>query len=187
MSVISISIANFYSVPEPPTRVIAQNNALAASTKNDNPYLTERLFDSVPSLSPTEKHFEHQASILKRNRYVINIQSLKYSGVAYSTSSIIAKYPSPTISPYINTLAVLNAAAHCHGESSKASLKQILPHLEKRPNDVGLLLTLPSSTSTSSPTIRAPPSHFLKNSSNASKNPPLPPISTCVSHLASSL
>jgi signal recognition particle subunit SRP72 len=142
MSVISISIANFYSVPEPPTRVIAQNNALAASTKNDNPYLTERLFDSVPSLSPTEKHFEHQASILKRNRYVINIQSLKYSGVAYSTSSIISKYPSPTISPYINTLAVLNAAAHCHGESSKASLKQILPHLEKRPNDVGLLLTI---------------------------------------------
>lgn len=134
--------ANISSVPEPPTRVIAQNNALAASTTNDNPYMTQRIFDSVPSLSHTEKHFEHQASILRRNRYTIDLQSQKYSGVAHSTSSIIQSSPAPTISPFINTLSVLNAAAHSHGDTSKASLKQILPLLEKRPNDVGLILTI---------------------------------------------
>ncbi|KAG9246986.1 hypothetical protein BJ878DRAFT_455201 [Calycina marina] len=127
-------------VPEAPTRVIAQNNALAAH-KNDNPYMTQRIFDSVPKLSHTERLFEHQSSILRRNRYVIDLQSQKFSGVAQSTASIILKSPSPTISPFINSLAVLNAAGHSHGEAGKASLKQVLPQIEKRPNDVGLLLT----------------------------------------------
>jgi signal recognition particle subunit SRP72 len=134
--------ANVYSVPEPPTRVIAQNNELASSAKSDNPFMTQRVFDSVPTLSHTEKLFEHQASILKRNRYTIDLQTLKWSGVAHSTSTIISKSPSPTISPFVNTLSVLNAAAHAHGETGKSSLKQILPQLEKRPNDVGLLLTI---------------------------------------------
>jgi signal recognition particle subunit SRP72 len=115
---------------------------LAASTKNDNPFIAQRIFDSVPKLSHTEKHFEHQASILRRNRYTIDLQSQKYSGVAYSTSFTILKSPSPTISPYINSLSVLNAAAHAKNETGKASLKSILPLLEKRPNDVGLILVI---------------------------------------------
>ena len=130
------------SVPEPPTRVIAQNNALAASKKNDNPFMAERIFDSVPTLTHTEKHFEHQARILRRNRYTIDLQSQKFSGVAYSTASLISKSPTPTISPLINTLSVLNAASHAHGETGKQSVKQILQLLERRPNDVGLILTI---------------------------------------------
>ena len=134
--------SDIFSVPEPPTRVIAQNNALAASMKNDNPFMTQRIFDSVPTLTHTEKHFEHQASILRRNRYTTDLQSHKYSGVAYSTSSIISNSGSPTTSPFLNSLSVLNAAAHAKGEVGKASFKQILPLLEKRPNDVGLILTI---------------------------------------------
>jgi len=68
-------IPNYHSVPEPPTKVIAQNNQLAASP-SDNPFMTQRIFDSVPSLAHGEKHFEHQASILRRNRYTIDLQSL---------------------------------------------------------------------------------------------------------------
>lgn len=136
------SHVNDSSVPEPPSRVIAQNNALAASTKNDNPYLTHRIFHSVPTLSHTERHFEHQASILERNKYAVDLLSQKYSGVAYSTSSIISKSLAPTTSPYINSLSVINAAAHAHNETGKASLKAILPLLEKRPKDVGLILVI---------------------------------------------
>lgn len=139
---LEVSQSDIFSVPEPPTRVIAQNNALAASKKNDNPYMTQRVFDTVPTLSHTEKHFEHQASILQRNRYTIDLQSQKYSGVAYSTSSIISKSPSPTTSPFVNTLSVLNAAAHAHSSTEKAALKAIITLLEKRPNDVGLILTI---------------------------------------------
>ncbi|KAE8447970.1 hypothetical protein EG329_010042 [Mollisiaceae sp. DMI_Dod_QoI] len=133
---------NIADVPEPPSRVIAQNNALAASTTNDNPFMAQRVFDSVPKLSHGEKFFEHQSSILQRNKYAIDLQSQKYSGVATSTISTISKSPSPTISPYINTLSVINAAAHAHNESGKTSLKAILPLLEKRPNDVGLILVI---------------------------------------------
>lgn len=104
--------------------------------------MTQRIFDSVPNLSHTEKHFEHQASILQRNRYTIDLQAQKYPGVSKSTSSAILKSPSPTISPYISSLSVLNAAAHAKSETGKASLKSILPLLEKRPNDVGLILVV---------------------------------------------
>lgn len=104
--------------------------------------MTQRVFESVPSLSPTEKLFEHQASKLERNRYTIDLQCQKYSGVSYSTASIISKSPSPTISPYINSLAVLNAAGHAKSQTGKASLKAMLPILEKRPNDVGLILVI---------------------------------------------
>ncbi|TVY30788.1 Signal recognition particle subunit [Lachnellula hyalina] len=128
-------------VPEPPTKVIAQNNQLAA-TPSENPFMTQRIFDSVPSLAHGEKHFRHQASILERNRYTIDLQSLKYSGVAFSTASIITKAPSPTTSSFVSTLTVLNAAAHAKCETGKASIKQIMPLLEKRPNDVGLILVL---------------------------------------------
>ncbi|KAJ8068339.1 hypothetical protein OCU04_003901 [Sclerotinia nivalis] len=129
-------------VPEPQTRIIAQNNALATSTDIENPYLVKRIFDSVPNLSHREKQFEHQTNILERNHYTIELQALKYGGVAKSTLSAISKSPSPTVSPSINSLSVLNAAAHAEDKAGKAALKQILRLLEKRPNDVGLILTI---------------------------------------------
>jgi signal recognition particle subunit SRP72 len=134
-------LADIYSVPEAPTRLIAQNNFLAAKP-NKNPYMTERLFSSVPKLSHTDKLFEHQASILDHNRYAISLQTQKYQGVASSTASIIFKSPSPTLSPHINSLSILNAAAHAQGETGKAGLRKILPLLDERPNDVGLILTI---------------------------------------------
>ncbi|ESZ97178.1 hypothetical protein SBOR_2434 [Sclerotinia borealis F-4128] len=129
-------------VPEPQTKIIAQNNALATSKDIQNPYLLKRIFDSVPKLSHGERQFEHQANILNRNHYTIELQALKYGGVAKSTLSVISKSPSPTISPSINSLSVLNAAAHAEDKAEKAALKQILRLLEKRPNDVGLILTI---------------------------------------------
>ncbi|PQE21645.1 signal recognition particle protein [Rutstroemia sp. NJR-2017a WRK4] len=128
-------------VPEAPTKTIAQNNSLAISKDIDNPYEVQRIFASAPKLSHGEKHFEHQANILEQNRYAIDLQTKKYDGVAKSTLKIISKTVSPTISPWINSLSVLNAAAHTRCEVGKAGLKEILPVLEKRPNDVGLLLT----------------------------------------------
>jgi signal recognition particle subunit SRP72 len=103
--------------------------------------MIQRIFDSVPKLSHGEKFFEHQSSILKRNKYAIDLQSQKYSGVAYSTSSIISK-SSSTISPFVNSLSVINAAAHAQNDTRKTSLKAIIPLLEKRPSDVGLILVI---------------------------------------------
>ncbi|PBP17865.1 signal recognition particle protein [Diplocarpon rosae] len=133
---------NIADVPELPSRVIAQNNSLVTSTKHGNPFMTQRIFGSVPKLSPTDKLFKYQASILERNRYTIDLQCQKYSGVAYSTATKLVDAPSPTISPHVNSLAVLNAAGHANNEAGKASIKAILPLLEKRPKDVGLILVI---------------------------------------------
>jgi signal recognition particle subunit SRP72 len=46
------------------------------------------------------------------------------------------------VSPFVNSLSVLHAAAYAKCEYGKASLKEVLPLLEKRPNDVGLILTI---------------------------------------------
>lgn len=130
------------SIPEAPTRLIAQNNTLALKAKHDNPYLTERLFESAPTLSSTEKLFEYQASIIKRNRYAIDLQTLKYDGVIRSTVKVISENPSPTTYSYVNELSAVNAAAHTKCQTDKASIKVLLSLLKKRPADVGLVLTI---------------------------------------------
>ncbi|KAL3425023.1 SRP72 RNA-binding domain-containing protein [Phlyctema vagabunda] len=133
---------NIEDVPEPPTKVVAQNNALAAMKEHENPFATQQNFIGVPKLSHTEKHFEHQASLLERNRYIVDLQALKYLGVERSTAAILSESSAPTVSPFVNNLSVLNAAAHARGNVGKAGFKHILALLEKRPNDVGLILTI---------------------------------------------
>ncbi|KAI9650354.1 Signal recognition particle subunit SRP72 [Ciborinia camelliae] len=166
-------MVNISDVPEPQTKMIAQNNILATSTDISNPYLLKRIFDSAPKLSHGEKQFQHQLNILERNHYTIELQTLKYGGVANSTLSTISKSPSPTISPSINSLSVLNAAAHAEDKAGKAAIKQILRVLEKRPNDVGLILTIIQlyvSTNNPGPAISLLESFFkrLEESTNSS-------------------
>jgi signal recognition particle subunit SRP72 len=73
----------------------------------------------------------------------MSLQSQKVAGVASSTEKVIAAAGMPSLSPAVNMAAVLNAAAHCRNvDTEKASLKEIVPLLEKRPNDVGLILTI---------------------------------------------
>lgn len=62
--------------------------------------------------------------------------------MAYTSASIVSKSHSPNTSPFICNFGVLGAAAAAKCETGKAGLKQILPLLEKRPNDVGLLLVI---------------------------------------------
>ncbi|TKA71863.1 hypothetical protein B0A49_03582 [Cryomyces minteri] len=135
----SLTIAD---IPDLSTRYIAQVNHLASSTDSTNPYLSHRLFHSSPKLLNTDRTFAFQSSILHRDAYVMDLQSSKFTGVASSTSTYLSKQPSPTTSADVNSISVLNAAAHARNTSGKAALKEILPLLEKRPNDVGLLLTI---------------------------------------------
>lgn len=67
---------------------------------------------------------------------------MKYDGVARSTAKIMSQSSVPSTSPFVNSLSALHAAAYTRCESSNASLKEVLPLLEKWPNDVGLILTI---------------------------------------------
>lgn len=131
------------SIKELSTRHIAQVNSIAATKDHSNPYLSHRLFHSSPKPLKTDQHFSFQTNLLRQDEYVISLLSQKAAGVASSTEKVISASPAPSVSPAVNMAAVLNAAAHSRSATTeKAALKQIIPLLEKRPNDVGLILTI---------------------------------------------
>lgn len=129
-------------VPDVSTRNIAQSNLLAASGKPSNPFLTHKLFSSTEKIPENDRLFSYQSRSLRSNARAIDLQSFKFDGVASSTAKEISEHPQPTTSPDFATLSVLNAAAHANGEVGKAALKEVLPQLEKRPNDIGLIITI---------------------------------------------
>ena len=72
----------------------------------------------------------------------LDLLAAKYKGVAHSTAKFLSNNPSPTTSATINSISVINAAAHSQNQTAKLALKEILPFLEKRPKDVALVLTI---------------------------------------------
>ncbi|KAI1819709.1 hypothetical protein F4861DRAFT_115893 [Xylaria intraflava] len=128
-------------IQEAPTRTVAQNNKIALAGTEANPYLTQRFVELAGKLSGNDKVFEYQQSILKRNQLALDLQMQKFSGVALSTNHQILEASTPTELLDVAPLGAINAAARTQMEMGKAALRKILPVLEKRPNDVGLLLT----------------------------------------------
>ena len=129
-------------IPDPSIEQIAQNNRMVSSTQPLNPYLAHRHFHATPPLTASAQAFEVQSRVLRSNSYVLDLSCFKYEGVASSTSNYLGRQPCPTLSSSVNTLSVINAAAHAKQQTGKLALKEILPVLKKRPNDVGLLLTV---------------------------------------------
>lgn len=129
-------------VPDASTRNIAQSNLLAAADKPSNPFLAHKLFNSAPPIPDSDKLFSYQTRTLHANQRTIDLQSFKFDGVARSTAKRIAKFPQPTTSIPGCAVSVLNAAAHAKGEVGINALTRVLPELEKRPNDVGLIVTI---------------------------------------------
>jgi signal recognition particle subunit SRP72 len=124
------------------TKHVATVNSLAGAKETTNPYHAHKVFHSSPQLPKNDLPFHYQLEILRQNELAIDLLSLKYPGVARSTAEFLSSQLSPTVSSSVNSISVLNAAANARGETGKAALKAILPLLEKRPADVGLLLTV---------------------------------------------
>ncbi|TRX92925.1 hypothetical protein FHL15_006063 [Xylaria flabelliformis] len=130
------------SIPEAPTRAVSQNNQIALAGTDGNPYLTQRVAEMAGNLSGNDKLFEFQQSVLKRNKYALDLQMQKFHGADASTHDQILSASTPTAVLDVAPLGVINAAARSQMEKGKAAIRKILPVLEKRPNDVGLLLTI---------------------------------------------
>lgn len=120
---------------------MAQNNKLAATIANLNPYLSQRLFHSTEKLPKTDNLFQPQAARMQQNGLAIDLLALKSKGVITTTDRLLTG-SSPSISPHMNTMSVINAAAHAQNQLAKLGLKQILPLLEKRPKDIGPVMTI---------------------------------------------
>nr|POF05921.1 signal recognition particle subunit srp72 [Quercus suber] len=130
------------SIPDASTRLIAEVNSVATSTTASNPYLAHRLVSQdISSLRP-DHPFRYQSDALERSRRAADLHILKFAGSADSTAATIAKQTAPNLDAFTNSLSVINAAAHAKNETGKQALKHILPVLEKRPADIGLVLTI---------------------------------------------
>lgn len=78
---------------------------------------------------------------MEQNGLVLDLLASKSKGVIKATDRILSK-ASPTTSPHTNNVSILNAAAHAQSQLAKMGLKQITPLLEKRPKDIGLVMTV---------------------------------------------
>ncbi|KAK4241226.1 hypothetical protein C8A03DRAFT_30568 [Achaetomium macrosporum] len=128
-------------VPDGSTKVVARTNALVLQAES-NPYMAQRLAESLPEIKGNDKLFEYQSSILRRNKYILDLQMQKFTGVQKSASRILSKERVPAISSFKCDLGVLGAAAASQLQTGRDALRHVLPLLETRPDDVGLLLTV---------------------------------------------
>ncbi|KAI6795377.1 signal recognition particle protein [Hortaea werneckii] len=130
------------SIPDASTRHIAEVKSIAASALPANPFIAQRLISrDLDSLKP-DLPFEFQSAIFRQNQSAVDLQSMKFGGTADATAEAISKQQGPSLDGHTNSLSVVNAAAHAKNQSGKEALKHLLPLLERRPNDIGLVLTI---------------------------------------------
>nr|POE59297.1 signal recognition particle subunit srp72 [Quercus suber] len=130
------------SIPDATTRFIAEVNGIAILPDIENPYLAHKLVSRNTSKFGPDHPFQYQSDALERSRWAADLQILKFDGSATSTARAIAKQNSPNLEAFTNSLSVVNAAAHAKNGTGRQALKHILPLLESRPSDVGIVLTI---------------------------------------------
>lgn len=137
-----ISNLQIEQIPDLSTRKIALNNSLLGSRQPLNPFLVYKTFHTSPSISENDRPFSFQQRLLISNEASMALRAFKSEGIASSTQRQLRKYPGPSVSPEVAPLSAIYASAVATNEIGSAALKRVLPELEKRPNDVGLLLTV---------------------------------------------
>ena len=135
----SIGEATF---PDQSSKLIGRVNGIATAGAPSNPFLAQRLLAyDLETLQP-DYPFAYQTAILDQNRSALDLQAAKFGGVVKSTAKEISQQSSATSDSRINGLSAVNVAAHAKNQTGKDALKNVLPLLEKRPKDVGLILTI---------------------------------------------
>lgn len=79
---------------------------------------------------------------MRRNSITLDLLASKHTGVANATSKALSDERMSVTTARTNGLSVLNAAAHAQSQLGRLGLKEILPLLEKRPTDLGLVMTI---------------------------------------------
>ena len=119
-----------------------ENNRAALSTAAENPFLLQRKAASWAARSKDSKFFKYQSANLNRNNLIIDLKAHKVEGVARRTAKTLSQAYHPATQREVNALSVLNAAAETNGCSGKQLTRALQELSRKRPDDVGLVLTL---------------------------------------------
>ncbi|EHY56292.1 hypothetical protein ABEF92_007356 [Exophiala dermatitidis] len=123
------------------TRRIIENN-LFLTSPSSNPFVAYRAFHSNTTIPVHDKLFSFQSVPLQSNEFSLDLQTFKFHAVTSATSRTLQQASSTPLSANVLLASFFNAAAHARNGTGKQAIKSILPQLEKRPNDIGLLLTL---------------------------------------------
>ncbi|KAJ5164545.1 uncharacterized protein N7500_006375 [Penicillium coprophilum] len=134
-----ISVEN---ITELSTKKIARNNIVLARPTAVNPYILYKALHDTPDATNNDRLFEFQDRDMIGNSHAADLLVQKYDGIIRSTTKAQSKCPSPSTDAIPNLLSVYNAAAHAQGETGPKALHKIVPLLERRPTDLGLLLTV---------------------------------------------
>ncbi|KAJ5899711.1 hypothetical protein N7495_004455 [Penicillium taxi] len=128
-------------ISELSTKKIARNNTVLARQTTVNPYVLYKALHETPDAIDNDRLFAFQETLLVGNSYAADLLVQKYDGMIRSTNKALSKSACPSTEGSTNLFSVYNAAAHAQGETGKKALKKIAPLLERRPKDLGILLT----------------------------------------------
>lgn len=131
------------SISELSTKAIAGNNvAISLQGRQRNPYILYKAVHEMPAPSDErDRLFDFQRNILRGNTYAADLLVRKSDGVIRSTSKALSNNAGRPTDPETALLSVYNAAGHAQSQTGSAGLNAILPLLERRPTDIGLMLT----------------------------------------------
>ncbi|TQS32813.1 hypothetical protein Golomagni_06860, partial [Golovinomyces magnicellulatus] len=130
--------------PDADFAVVAKSNLNTLDNKTTNPYLAQRIDQSIVDAGAKAKLFGYQASCVKHNTYVSSLAASKAEGVERSTHNLIVKAKlQPSTEAAINSISAMNAAAVTHmADNQAAAIKKLRALMVKRPLDVGLALSV---------------------------------------------
>lgn len=127
---------------DPDFVVVSENNRVAIQEKPANPYLLQRKASTWLDAGQNAKLFNYQSMALARNISVIDLQAQKLHGVKARTERLLGRAEHPSTKGDVNSLSVLNAAAATRGATGRQMVDILNGLSEKRPDDVGLALSL---------------------------------------------
>lgn len=105
--------------------------------------MIQRLSELVPEAKTgNSRLFKHQAVGVMRNQAAIDLQCYKREAVKKRSKRVIQANPNPSTDLEQVTSGYLFAAAKASSQADNKALAKVLEVLEKRPYDVGLLLTI---------------------------------------------
>ena len=119
-----------------------ENNRAALNAKPKNPYIMERQVARWMSNSEKAKLFNFQSTILATNSSVVDLHANKLNAIKKRARAISGSTGSTSTKPDLNVSSVLGAAAEVHGLAAKDALRSLQGLSKKRPEDVGLTLTI---------------------------------------------
>ncbi|KAL2870837.1 signal recognition particle subunit SRP72 [Aspergillus lucknowensis] len=128
-------------IPELSTRKVGQNNVTIARGTAANPYALYKALHEIPDSTDNDRLFDYQNTIITGNLHAVDLLVHKYDGIIRSTSKALSRAPYPSTEASTSLLSVYNVAAHAKGGTGSSTLKAILSAIDKRPKDLGLVLT----------------------------------------------